>query len=577
MSEAPSLFLTVRALIVSGFGGFSKASASIILNNINLGGGFGELLSGHPPLDTYTHIVAPTAADERKLSQVLGVPPEALGALPIVKPDWAVDCVRYDELLDGDKFRWRRKPDPMSAGSPKKGKGDEVDIQKVREMTPPREEQQDKRDRSRSRSPEKSPKRTPSPARPIVKEELPSDFDPSADPSNDSAIERSLTSTTSFEELIQMVKREPTENGFIPRKNLTSVSQETQQYWESQKDKFEFAHQTKKVNNNEHLTSVLEKLMKNYEILKDKGRFFAYRDTRLKAYPTRITSAEELRGKFRFGEKMLRKIAEILETGTMQRVQAMDEMQYLKSVKEISTVWGVGATIADKVYKMGYRSIADMKARPPAIFNQSQLIGLQFYEEFSEKMPREEVKSICDQVEAAAKERAAARLIKVVPCGSYRRGRAFCGDADMLMTFEDMQPSNGFLNLLVDDLMISGLITHKLQISEHWDPTKSHSHHMFAGVARLPGGKHRRLDIKIYPRKVFAWALLHFTGSANFNRSIRLFAKNKGLKLTDGGLYPTIRENGETYHGDTSVVCYSEEDIFAHFGIPYKTPEQRDI
>jgi DNA polymerase/3'-5' exonuclease PolX len=70
---------------------------------------------------------------------------------------------------------------------------------------------------------------------------------------------------------------------------------------------------------------------------------------------------------------------------------------------------------------------------------------------------------------------------------------------------------------------------------------------MFAGVCQLePGLPHRRLDIKVYPRHAFAWALVHFTGSANFNRSMRLFAKKKGLRMSDEGIFPAIRDREET-------------------------------
>lgn len=34
----------------------------------------------------------------------------------------------------------------------------------------------------------------------------------------------------------------------------------------------------------------------------------------------------------------------------------------------------------------------------------------------------------------------------------------------------------------------------------------------------------RRIDIKVYPKSQFPFAILYFTGSAYFNRSMRLFA-----------------------------------------------------
>ena len=61
--------------------------------------------------------------------------------------------------------------------------------------------------------------------------------------------------------------------------------------------------------------------------------------------------------------------------------------------------------------------------------------------------------------------------------------------------------------------------------------------HTFMGVCRLPGGKHRRLDIKVYPPDQFPFALLYFTGSGHFNRSMRLRCHKAGWHLNDKGLY----------------------------------------
>jgi len=46
------------------------------------------------------------------------------------------------------------------------------------------------------------------------------------------------------------------------------------------------------------------------------------------------------------------------------------------------------------------------------------------------------------------------------------------------------------------------------------------------------------LDIKTYPRWAFPFALFYFTGSGHFNRSVRLWAKKHGWRLTDKELEP---------------------------------------
>ncbi|OEH76680.1 hypothetical protein cyc_08314 [Cyclospora cayetanensis] len=84
----------------------------------------------------------------------------------------------------------------------------------------------------------------------------------------------------------------------------------------------------------------------------------------------------------------------------------------------------------------------------------------------------------------------------------------------------------------------------------------------------------RRIDIKIYPEKMKATALLYFTGCALFNRSSRALAKRLGYSLDDTGLYVVRRDSGVT-QVKGFVPCKTEKDIFDALGLEFLPPEKR--
>lgn len=504
------VFRDVIAVILSGVAGFTQASGKIIQKNIQKLGGQAECYKkGKEIRQDITHIIASSTIPYQTLNQELE--PSQLEHIHLVTPEWAVDSYRHKKRLPEDMYSIKPQLDNPNSLL-KRSRQDEIqDDETV--------------------------------AKKIIhtQEPIPA--------SNSIGSTHILNSPES-----KSIKLEysPSKGSFIKDVRRPSITHSQEEFWESKKSNFHFAQAPGEIiNHNEHITSVLEQLMNNYELLRDRGRYLAYREAviRLKAYPQKITDAYQLKGVYKFGTKMLRKIEEILETGTLYRVEAMNQQQYLTSIKHFKDIWGVGSAIADKLFRHGYRSISDIRENIPSFFNHNQNIGLQFYEEFLEKIPREEVKQISDRVEATANRLAGQRRLISIPCGSYRRGRAMCGDVDILMTFDDPDSCEGFLSALVEELMKEGLVTHKLHVSDNWEnSSKKHVSQMFAGVCKLPESLHRRLDIKIYPRQYYAWALVHFTGSANFNRSMRLFAKKKGYRLSDEGIFPAIRVQGEVLY-----------------------------
>ncbi|XP_030842326.1 DNA polymerase lambda [Strongylocentrotus purpuratus] len=101
----------------------------------------------------------------------------------------------------------------------------------------------------------------------------------------------------------------------------------------------------------------------------------------------------------------------------------------------------------------------------------------------------------------------------------------------------------------------------------------------YMGVCKLPGEdtKHRRIDIIVAPYSEYPCALVHFTGSGHFNRSMRALAKKKGMSLSEHALRTgVVRRGQEKIHEGTPLPVHCEKDIFDHLGLEYRESHERD-
>ena len=103
------------------------------------------------------------------------------------------------------------------------------------------------------------------------------------------------------------------------------------------------------------------------------------------------------------------------------------------------------------------------------------------------------------------------------------------------------------------------------------------SHSCDVGLGSDRAHLHRRIDIKVYPKHMFPFAVLYFTGSDYFNRSMRLYCHQKGLSLSDKGLVPVVRVKKDVVHEGPPIPCNSEKDIFDAIGLEYKEPSERSV
>ena len=300
------------------------------------------------------------------------------------------------------------------------------------------------------------------------------------------------------------------------------------------------------------------------------------------------------------------KIRELLATGKLAKLEELKRKPDVKAILELSGVWGIGTETARKLHREDRVStVAQLRAlaeRQPGKLSANQHVGLRFYEEFKERIPRDEVEALAGHVEDAVA--AVCPGCSVTVAGSYRRGKTSCGDIDVLLCPSEefiRGGSQGAPGATVDTVenilpaVLARLRTRGVVTDDLSTGTVS-----WMGVARLPDSRertaptttdgaegdgalavvtpkrlHRRMDIKTYTPDEMPFALLYFTGSGYFNRSMRAWAdKAKGLSLHDRG-FNLLRGNDMTAVRDATF--RDEKDVFEYLGLEYVPPEDRSV
>ena len=281
----------------------------------------------------------------------------------------------------------------------------------------------------------------------------------------------------------------------------------------------------------------------------------------LKAMTTPVTSAEDVKDIEGAGKKIQDKMKEIIETGSLKAAEEAKKEVNLDATEALQGIHGVGPVKANELIASGIKSIAELRTaleKNPALLNDVQKMGLKYYETSQERIPRAEMemheKRILSHLDDA---------FQAVVVGSYRRELADSGDIDVLMTLPSTMTEAKQKELFVEtvnDLKTKGYIVDTLAQG----PKK------FLGYVKVnPTSKARRLDLLMTPPDEFAYAILYFTGSQNFNVAFRRHAQEKGYTINEHTMKPT-RE------GVPAVPpMKTEKDIFTFLGLSYVEPKDR--
>jgi DNA polymerase/3'-5' exonuclease PolX len=293
---------------------------------------------------------------------------------------------------------------------------------------------------------------------------------------------------------------------------------------------------------------------------KFKARAYGKAIDEIKVLGKPITKLEDIDGVPGVGEKIRKKIAEILETGGLKAAEAAKEEFQLDAVEVLTGVYGVGDVKAKSLISGGIKTIAQLRAavaEDPDLLNDKQKIGLKHYEDIMERIPRSEMVLHEKLLLGELYENQTGIIV-----GSFRRGAESSGDIDVLITMDPgSDQESAFINY-IDDLKEKGYMIEVL----------SQGGQKCLSVVRLgPGEKARRLDLLVIPNNQFPFALLYFTGSGDFNIAFRKHALKLGYTLNEHEMKLT----GKVPDAKPVPPMRYEAEIFAFLGLKYKEPNQR--
>jgi DNA polymerase IV len=332
---------------------------------------------------------------------------------------------------------------------------------------------------------------------------------------------------------------------------------------------------TDTLNPNSRTISILQEMADYYTRINDTWRPIAYRKaiSTLRQQPNKITTSEEAFKLPCIGQRLALKIEEIVTTDRLRRLENAKTEPGDHILQIFMGIYGVGFSQANKWLHSGYSTLEDLKKH--AHLTDNQLLGIEHYADFQTRIPREEVTALGDIVKATANE--IDPNIEIIIGGSYRRGAATSGDIDCIITKPNTSSSNDIFAFLVE--LTSGLASCNFLVAALATP-RAESGTKWHGCCVLPGTAKpiwRRIDFLLVPASEIGAALIYFTGNDIFNRSIRLLASRKGMRLNQRGLYKDVmRGPGRAKLNEGELVEGADEKkIFAVLGVPWRPPEQR--
>src|SRR3989344_3364863 len=260
---------------------------------------------------------------------------------------------------------------------------------------------------------------------------------------------------------------------------------------------------------------------------------------------------EEIPG---IGKAMSDHIEEFLKTGKVN-IYEQFKKKLPVNMDELLKVEGMGPKKAKILYeKLGVKNLKDLekvakngKVAPLFGFGETTqkniLQGLEFLKMSKGRSLLHEILPVAREV--LQKLENLKEVEKVSIAGSLRRRKETIGDVDFLVVSKNPKKVMDFFVKLPGVEKIWGQGGTKASV------------HMKSGYD---------MDLRVVSEKSYGSALQYFTGSQDHNIATRKIASDKGLKLSEWGIF----------RGKKQIMGKTEEDVYRALGMAWVPPEMRE-
>lgn len=288
-----------------------------------------------------------------------------------------------------------------------------------------------------------------------------------------------------------------------------------------------------------------------------RARAYANAKETIASYPGDITDPAQLKGMKGIGTTIYQKLVDFNANGTLRIMEEHKDLIGKKQAMDVfADIYGIGEKKAEELVDAGILTIEELERRQADVLNAKQRLGLKYYKDILQRIPRAEIQ----EYEAVFKDAfPAVADSKFEIVGSYRRGLATSGDIDAIITSSDPD----VFRVFIDELVKRGIIVEIL----------SRGNAKCLVIAKLPKAEYvRRVDFLYTSPEEYPFSVLYFTGSKEFNTTMRERALSMNYTLNEHGL--SVMENKKK--GDrVSQVFPDEKSIFDFLGMEFKQPMER--